>query len=189
MLILASASPRRSELLRQINCEFICRPASCREITAAEEPNPLELVTKNAILKAQAAFDPARAADDIVLGADTVVACGGRIFGKPHDDDEAAQMLRALSGRTHQVCTGIALVKGGAIWHDAAITDVVMKELGDEEIASYVRSGEPRDKAGAYAVQGLAAVFIKKIDGSYSNVVGLPLNCLYELMQKAGVPL
>ncbi len=189
MLILASASPRRSELLRQINCDFICRPASCPEMTAADEPDPVELVTKNAVLKAQAAFDPARASEDIVLGADTVVACGGRIFGKPHDDDEAAQMLRALSGRTHQVCTGIALVKGGEVWHDAAVTDVHMKELSDEEISSYIKSGEPRDKAGAYAIQGLAAVFIEKIDGSYSNVVGLPLNCLYNLMQKAGVPL
>lgn len=186
MLILASASPRRSELLRQINMEFACRPAECEELTSEQESDPVQLVLKNAALKARAAAVFAEPGD-AVLGADTVVSCQGRIFGKPHSDEEASKMLWALSGRVHQVCTGIAVIKDGRLHSDVSVTDVAMKELSIKEIADYVKSGEPHGKAGAYAIQGLAAVFVEKINGSYSNVVGLPLNCLYSLLQKTGI--
>ena len=188
MLILASASPRRRELLTQINCNFVCRVADCTEISPAQEKNPAKLVKQNAILKALAAVDSNKP-DEIILGADTVVACGSQIYGKPKDDTDAFSMLKSLSGRTHQVYTGIALVRGGEIFHDVITTDVTMKELSDEEINRYIASGEPRGKAGAYAIQGLASVFIKKINGCYFNVVGLPLSALYDLAKKADVSL
>lgn len=188
MLILASASPRRSELLNQINCKFVCRPTDCAEISPSQENNPEELVKQNAILKATAAII-AENKNEVILGADTVVAYDGQIYGKPKDDDEAYFMLKNLSGHTHQVYTGIALVCGEKIYYDVAVTDVTMKELTDEEIHSYIKSGEPHGKAGAYAIQGLASVFIKKINGCYFNVVGLPLSCLYDLAKKADVKL
>lgn len=188
MLILASASPRRRELLNQIHCKFVCRPADCAEITFQQEKNPVSLVRQNAVLKAIAAVIEDNK-DEVVLGADTVVACDGQIYGKPKDDKEAFSMLKNLSGRTHQVYTGIALVYSGQIYHDVAVTDVTMKKMTDEEIRRYIRSGEPRGKAGAYAIQGLASVFVEKINGCYFNVVGLPLSRLYDLAKKADVKL
>lgn len=160
MLILASSSPRRKELLAQIGCKFVCRPSSCEELTFRDEPNPQKLVMQNAILKAKASVDNHHK-DEIILGSDTVVALDNKIYGKPKDDNDAFCMLKNLSGKTHQVCTGIALIKNGKIFSDA----------------------------GAYAIQGLASIFIEKINGCYFNVVGLPLNCLYNLCKKADVDL
>lgn len=188
MLILASASPRRKELLAQINCKFICRPSSCEELTFKDEPNPKELVKKNAILKAKASLNKNNP-NEIILGSDTVVALNNIIYGKPHDEKEAFSMLKNLSGKTHQVHTGIALIKNEQIFSDVCTTDVTMKSLSDQEILNYIQTKEPQDKAGAYAIQGLASIFIEKINGCYFNVVGLPLNCLYNLCKKADVDL
>ena len=112
MLVLASSSPRRKELLSQIGCKFVCRPSSCEELTFRDEPNPQKLVMQNAILKAKASVDNHHK-DEIILGSDTVVALDNKIYGKPKDDNDAFCMLKNLSGKTHQVCTGIALIKNG----------------------------------------------------------------------------
>ncbi len=143
---------------------------------------------KDAILKAKASVD-SHHNDEIILGSDTVVALNNKIYGKPKDDNDAFCMLKNLSGKTHQVCTGIALIKNGKIFSDVCTTDVTMKNLSDEEILNYIKTKEPQDKAGAYAIQGLASIFIEKINGCYFNVVGLPLNCLYNLCKKADVDL
>lgn len=143
---------------------------------------------QNAILKAKASVDNHHK-DEIILGSDTVVALDNKIYGKPKNDNDAFCMLKNLSGKTHQVCTGIALIKNGKIFSDVCTTDVTMKNLSDEEILNYIKTKEPQDKAGAYAIQGLASIFIEKINGCYFNVVGLPLNCLYNLCKKADVDL
>lgn len=188
MIVLASASPRRRELLTQINCNFVCRPTDCEEISPQQEPNPAKLVEQNAVLKALSAVDK-NSPQEIILGADTVVAYKKQIYGKPKDEAEAFSMLKNLAGHTHQVYTGIALIHNGKIFHDIAVTDVTMKEITDTEIKRYIASGEPYGKAGSYAIQGLASVFISKINGCYFNVVGLPLSCLYDLAKKADVSL
>lgn len=184
MLILASASPRRQELLRQIACEF-CVMASHAAEEHRQDALPEELVARNALAKAQAVA--AEHSQDVVLGADTTVALDGRIYGKPAARQEAAEMLRALSGRRHDVYTGIALVKDGVSWVDVERTRVYFSALTDDQIECYIDSGEPMDKAGAYAIQGLASMFIVKIEGCYSNVVGLPLYRLVQLFKKAGI--
>ena len=188
MLILASASPRRKELLTQINCKFTARPSNAPELSFKDEPNPEKLVMENAKLKATASVLPQNK-DEIVLGFDTLVYHNGKIFGKPKDDEEAFAMLKNLSGDTHQVYTGVALIYKDKIYQDFAKTDVTMQNLTDGEIWRYIKTGEPKGKAGAYAIQGIASVFITKIMGCYSNVVGLPLNCLYNLAKKADINL
>lgn len=188
MIILASSSPRRKELLQQIGCKFICRPSECKELTSVDEQNPQKLVAQNAILKATASIDPS-SPQEIILGSDTVVALDNIIYGKPKNNEDAYTMLKNLSGKTHQVYTGIALIKNHEIFSDVCVTDVTMKELSDKEIHQYIATKEPLDKAGSYAIQGLASIFIEKINGCYFNVVGLPLNSLYTLCQKAGVNL
>ncbi|MGL5271514.1 MAG: Maf family protein [Selenomonadaceae bacterium] len=186
MIILASASPRRQELLQQIGCTFRCMPSDACEIDR-QDISPQDLVIHNARLKAVAVSGCQ--SDLPVLGADTVVCLDGKIFGKPADSLQARQMLQALSGRWHEVCTGIALVSKGEIWTDAVTTRVRFAELEDAVIERYVASGEPDDKAGAYAIQGAAAAFIEGIEGCYSNVVGLPLARLTKLAKKAGIDL
>jgi septum formation protein len=145
------------------------------------------MVEKNAAAKAQAVarLYPNHA----VLGADTVVALDGHTYGKPDSREDAIRMLKEFSGRTHQVLTGIAWVYNGHLFTDVVKTDVEFAQLADTEIERYVKSGEPMDKAGAYAIQGAAAEFIVGIHGSYSNVVGLPLNATVRLARKAGVNL
>ena len=186
MIILASASPRRQELLQQIGCSFRCITSDACEIER-QDISPQELVIHNARLKAAAVAG--RESNLPVLGADTVVCLAGEIFGKPTDHLQARQMLRALSGRWHEVCTGIALVNKGQIWTDAVTTRVRFAKLDDATIERYAASGEPDDKAGAYAIQGQAAAFIEGIEGCYSNVVGLPLERLTKLAKKAGIEL
>lgn len=185
MLILASASPRRQELLQQLGWAFRVVKSEAEEVSdPAMEPE--RLVLENAGRKArEVAARVGR--QEFVLGADTVVSIQGRIFGKPADAGDAKRMLRCLSGQVHMVSTGVALAHGGEVWQAAAHTMVAFAELSDAEIARYVATGEPLDKAGAYAIQGRAAAFVTRIEGSYSNVVGLPLHLLTVLAGKAGI--
>ena len=185
MLILASASPRRQELLQQIGCDFRVFVSHAEELSESGV-SPEKLATENARRKAEdvASRDTPGLP---VLGADTVVAVDATILGKPKDEEDAARMLRLLSGRRHFVYTGVALVYHGATYTSVVQTAVWMDKMSDEEISAYIATGEPMDKAGAYAVQGIAAKFIPKIEGSFSNVVGLPLHEVKNLARKAGI--
>lgn len=183
MLVLASASPRRRELLLQAGYRFEVHPAHINEDVQAGE-DPIAYVTRLAREKAEAVFaeltgsDPARRYGGeslAVLGADTTVTLDDHILAKPENDADAARMLRLLSGRTHRVITGVALATAGATEVAAEITAVRFLTLSDRDIAEYVATGEPMDKAGAYAIQGRAARWIPRIEGCYFNVVGLPL--------------
>lgn len=182
MFILASASPRRRELLQQIDASFEVKVSSVEEVTGGNLA-PAEIVVENAVRKAKAF--PGYA----VLGADTIVFLDGRVYGKPKDGEEAKAMLRALAGREHEVATGIAWVHAGEVFTDVETTRVFFAPLTEEAIDAYVKTGEPLDKAGAYAIQGRAAQFIESIEGSFSNVVGLPLYAVCRLAGKAGVNL
>jgi septum formation protein len=172
MLVLASRSPRRAELLEAAGIPFTVRAADVDE-TALEGESPRDYVLRVAEEKARAV------SGDIILAADTTVVLGNEIMGKPKDAADAIRMLRALSGQRHQVITGICLTRGNEIIRDIESTDVWFSPLSDNEIKGYVASGEPMDKAGAYGIQGLASRFIDRIDGSYTNVVGLPVALVY----------
>lgn len=186
MFILASASPRRRELLQQIKASFTVKVSQAEEVTGGSLA-PAEIVVENAVRKAKAVSEeyPGQA----VLGADTIVFLDGRVFGKPHDAEEARKMLSTLAGREHEVATGIAWLHDGQVFTDVETTRVFFAPMTEEEIAAYVDTGEPLDKAGAYAIQGQAAAFIDSIAGSFSNVVGLPLYAVCRLAGKAGVDL
>lgn len=186
-IVLASASPRRQELLRQIGCGFRVVVSDAEELSG-DGISPERLAVENARRKAEdvAAKEGGNAP---VLGADTVVAVDETILGKPKDETDAVRMLRLLSGRQHFVYTGIALAYRGEIYEGVVRTEVWVDELSEKEIEAYIVTGEPMDKAGAYAVQGIAAKFIPRIDGSFSNVVGLPLHAVKELARKAGIVL
>jgi septum formation protein len=175
MLVLASRSPRRSEILRQAGIEFIARATNVDE-AVREGENPEGYVRRLAEAKAMAVE---AGPEDIVLGADTTVALDHHLLGKPEDTEDAARMLSLLSGRRHEVITGICLKLGRRIVVDSAVTLVWFAHLTEAEIAVYIASGEPMDKAGAYAIQGLASKFVEKIDGCYFNVVGLPVALVY----------
>ena len=206
-LILASASPRRAELLRAagITFEIIVTdvdeqvrpgemPSAYVRRLAAEKSAAAQLGTAKAAPHDRrrddlayvghrfSGADPRGDADVIILGADTVVVIDGQILGKPRDDDEAASMLRRLSGTRHEVLTGISLRHGASELGRVETTTVHFTPLSDAEVEWYVASGEGRDKAGAYAIQGLASRFISRIDGSYSNVVGLPVAAVHEVL-------
>ena len=186
MIILASGSPRRKELLEQVGASFVVSVSDAAE-ESSDRLEPEELVRINAVATAKAVA--AEYPEKPVLGADTVVSLDGHTYGKPCDKNEACRMLENFSGRTHQVSTGIAMVVKGEIYTDVVTTKVTFGAMSQEEISRYVETGEPLDKAGAYAVQGIAARFIEKIEGSYSNVVGLPLYAVTQLARKAGVDL
>jgi len=179
MLILASQSPRRRQLLAGAGFEFLVRPADVDESWRPGE-DPVTHVKRLARDKARAV---AAGPDDVVLGADTVVVVDGEILGKPADAADAARMLRRLSGRAHQVYTGVCLKRGALELLDCEVTLVRFAALSEREIAEYVASDEPLDKAGAYAVQGLASKFIERIEGCYFNVVGLPVARVYRLLK------
>lgn len=171
-LILASGSPRRLELLRQIGVEPRVVVSHSEEEKKAA--SPAELVQHNALVKGRDVVQ--KVGDRVpVLAADTVVALEGRILGKPGSPEKARAMLWQLSGKTHQVLTGLAVFHEGKVWQHVEVTEVTFATLTDREIDRYVATGEPLDKAGAYGIQGRAALFIPAIRGSYSNVVGLPL--------------
>jgi len=180
-IILASASPRRAELLRAAGIEFDVLPADVDETPRPGE-QPAAYVRRLAEEKACAVATTAR--NYPVLAADTTVVADGHILGKPVDDEDARRMLRMLSGERHEVITGVALVHRGEMHAHVESTSVEFTEMTDDEIAWYVATGEPRDKAGAYAIQGYASRFIARIDGSYSNVVGLPISLVYQMLSR-----
>ncbi len=179
-LVLASRSPRRAELLQAGGFAFTVRAADIDETPLPGE-FARDYVLRIAGEKARAV---AAAASESVLAADTSVVLGSEIMGKPKDAADARRMLRALSGRMHEVVTGICLKRGDRVVRDVASTSVWFAPLSMEEIESYVASGEPMDKAGAYGIQGLASRFIERIDGSYTNVVGLPVALVYRLLRE-----
>ncbi|MGE5245427.1 MAG: Maf family protein [Betaproteobacteria bacterium] len=178
-LILASASPRRAELLRAAGFDFHVVPTDVDESTRPGEA-PEHYVRR---LSAEKSAAVPAGADAVVLGADTAVVVDEDVLSKPRDDEEAAWMLRRLSGRRHDVLTGISLRQGAHELGRVERTGVYFAPLTDADIAWYVASGEGRDKAGAYAIQGLASRFIPRIEGSYSNVVGLPVSAMFELLR------
>jgi septum formation protein len=189
MLILASASPRRSELLAQAGLKFTAVPANLNEDLLPDEA-AAAYVQRLAEEKAQAVWNAHRSADTVdepllVLGADTCVVCDGHILGKPTDTSDARRMLELLSGRTHAVLTGLVVVKGDKIVRDLEITQVTFNCIEDSEIVKYIASGEPLDKAGAYAIQGYAARWIPRIEGCYFNVMGLPIARTIALLAEA----
>lgn len=182
LILLASASPRRSELLRQIGVPHAVRPVDVDESVRSGEA-PSAYVMRLAETKAAALWDRIAVRERMpVLAADTTVALEGEIFGKPADLDEARAMLGRLSGRTHEVHTAVAVRHEGGAAARISSSSVSLRELGSEEIAAYWATGEPADKAGGYAVQGRAAVFIRHIAGSYSGIMGLPLFETWELL-------
>ena len=179
-LVLASGSPRRRELLEQMGYSgFEVLPAKGEE-TAPEGLSPDKLVEQLALQKAREVF--VLRPDCTVIGADTVVVLEGRVLGKPRDEADAMEMLAALSGRSHEVYTGMAVLSGNRVLTHAECTRVDFRPITEGEIAAYVATGEPMDKAGSYGIQGKACVFIRGIVGDYYNVVGLPVCALGELL-------
>lgn len=185
MLVLASASPRRQELLLNAGIEFTVRPTNIAEIPEAKE-GPRDMAERLARAKAEAAQRESR--EHYILGADTVVFVTGQILNKPENANDATRMLRLLSGRTHQVTTGVCLLSpnGRAADLRSETTLVTVNELTDEDIRAYVASGEPMDKAGAYGIQGIASRWISRIEGDYFNVVGLPVALVYRMLRESG---
>jgi septum formation protein len=184
-IVLASASPRRAELLSAAGVAFDVDPADVDE-SIRDGESPPAYVQRVAADKARAVH--IRRPNDIVVAADTTVVVDGQILGKPADGDDARRMLRLLSGRAHQVMTGVAVAAGVRLDARIDVTTVGFSVLGEDEIDWYVASGEPLDKAGAYGIQGLASRFVTRIEGSYSNVVGLPVALVYEMLKALHPP-
>ena len=180
-LLLASRSPRRAELLAAAGFEFEVAPTEIDETRLRDEP-PRAYVAR--LADAKAAFVADRHPGRVVLGADTLVIADERLLGKPVDDQDAATMLRCLSGRAHVVLTAVTIRQDDRRVADVGATRVIFVSLSDETVASYVASGEPRDKAGAYAIQGLASRFVDRIEGSYTNVVGLPIALVDRMLRE-----
>jgi septum formation protein len=177
-LVLASSSPQRRAILERLGVPFTLRPVEVAELDHGE---PAEVAAENALRKARAASTGGDA-QETVLGVDTLVALDRRIYGKPPDEHGAAETLRALSGATHTVFSGVALLDGGGERLAVARTQVSFRELRDDLIERYLASGEWRGRAGGYAIQGLGAVFVREIHGDYENVVGLPLATLLDML-------
>jgi len=183
MIVLASASPRRQELLRNAGIPFSVQPADVDESPYKWEA-PRACAERLAREKALAVFRTRPR--DLVLGADTVVVVDEIVLGKPRDAADAIRMLGLLSGRSHQVVTGVCLVGPAFEYARSATTVVTMLKLSDDEIRGYIATGEPMDKAGAYAIQGIASRWIPRIEGDYSNVVGLPVSLVYGMLRERG---
>ena len=186
-IILASGSPRRRELLEMLGLKFEIRPARGGE-HPPEGAGPEETVLALAGAKAEEIAEHS-AENDVIIAADTIVWLDGKLLGKPHDEADAARMLRALSGREHEVWTGVALISGAERVSGAEQTYVKFRDLTDGEIAAYIATGEPMDKAGAYGAQGYASLFVEGIRGDFFNVMGLPLCRLGKMLGKLGVKL
>ncbi len=179
-LILASQSPRRRELLGLFRIPFLVRVADIDE-TMDPHASPADEVARVSRLKALA-ID--HAPEDVVIAADTIVVCDGRVLGKPRSEEEAKQMLRFLSGRDHQVMTGMTVLRGQEAVVCTEVTDLHFRSLSNREIDAYVATGEPMDKAGAYGIQGGAALFCSRMEGDYYNVMGLPVCRLSRILAR-----
>jgi septum formation protein len=182
-IILASTSPRRKELLEQIGLEFTIQPSDYEEdMTLSMTPSDLVVY----LAKGKATPVAAKNPEAIVVGADTIVAFKDQVLGKPKSAEEAAQTLRLLSGQKNQIITGLCVTctATGQTLTYTSVTDVYMRDITDQEIDNYVASGQPLDKAGSYAVQDHGGVFIDRVDGDYSAVVGVPLNKLWQFLQQ-----
>ena len=188
ILILASASPRRAQLLEQIGVTFAQAPQEIDETPAAGE-SAEALAERLALKKARAAYAVQEQSGCIVLGSDTVIVAGDAILGKPEHADDALRMLALLSNRRHRVCTAVSLVSGNRSASRLSVTEVSFREIKLKEAQAYWETGEPHGKAGAYAIQGLGAVFIAQISGSYSGVMGLPLYETAQLLAEFGIPI
>ena len=188
-IILASQSPRRRQLLEQIGLEGFDILVPDADESYDPALSPQEIVGSICRKKAEAARALAGDGDALLIAADTMVFLDGLRLGKPHSQEEAHAMLRALSGRTHHVCTGVTVCRGERIDTRVETTGVAFRPLTDREIRCYIRTGEPMDKAGAYGVQGKAALFVSGIDGDYFNVMGLPLHLLGQMLEDFGVDL
>ena len=184
-IVLASQSPRRRELLGKMGLTFTAQSPNIDE-EAVQGLSALELV--KALSREKALHIAAdEASDTVVIGSDTVVVLDGEVLGKPGSPAQAAEMLSALSGRSHEVCTGVTVCRGDQVVSEAEVTQVTFRPLTEEEILWYVQTGEPMDKAGAYGIQGYGALFVEKICGDYSNVVGLPVCRLGRMLLSFGV--
>ncbi|MBS4208958.1 Maf family protein [Bacillus sp. FJAT-50079] len=183
-LILASSSPRRKELLGKLSIPFISHSCDVDE-TVSTSLSPSEIVT--VLAKRKAAAVSRQYPQSYIIGSDTIVVSNQLVLGKPKDEKEARQMLRTLSGRVHSVYTGVAVLHDGVEYVFYEKTDVEFWELSEEEIERYIDSGEPFDKAGAYGIQGLGALFVKSISGDYYSVVGLPVSRLARVLAEMGV--
>ena len=197
MIILASQSPRRHELMKLTGLPFTVRVADIDETMDPALPVQQE-VTRVSRRKAQAIaagaaqleeIQPITPPDDIVIAADTIVVIDGRELGKPRSEEEALGMLRLLSGRTHEVVTVLSVCKGSQLESEAVVTKVTFRTLCEEELRAYVRTGEPMDKAGSYGIQGYGAMFVSRIEGDYFSVMGLPLCPLCRMLRAFGVPI
>lgn len=188
-LVLASTSPRRRRLLAMLGTRFELETPAVDESSFDDMAPPDRLVMR--LAEAKARDVATRRPDDVVIGADTVVVLDGQVLGKPRDREEARRMLTRLSGRTHQVWTGVAVVHraAGRAAVEAERTDVTFRPLSPDEVERYVQLGEGMDKAGAYAVQGVGAVFVERLEGCYYNVVGLPLARLHRMLEGFGLSL
>ena len=184
-LILASQSPRRRELLGLTGLDFVVRVADIDE-TMDETGAPAEEVARVSRMKALAVE---READDVVIAADTIVVCEGKVLGKPKDAEDAFRMLSLLSGRNHQVMTGMTVLQGDEVVTHTEVTKIRFRNLLSEEIRAYIATGEPMDKAGAYGIQGGAALFCTRMEGDYYNVMGLPVCRLAMILRSFGLPI
>lgn len=186
-LILASSSPRRKDILQQLGLKFDIISSNIEEVFD-KNLNPEEVAKS---LAYQKAYDVASnlKGEYLIIGSDTIVVLNNEILGKPYDEHDVYSMLRKLSGKTHQVMTGLCVynTKDNSYLAETDINMVRFREISDEEIASYIKSGEPFDKAGSYAIQGLAAVFVEHIEGTYSGIVGLPIYTLDKMLKHYGI--
>ena len=185
-LVLASASPRRAELLKLLQSEFEVLPCPIPEDRLNGE-SPAVMVQRLAYAKARAARELRR--HSTIVGADTVVVLGESVFGKPVSAEVARHMLQSLSGKIHSVLTGVCVWRRETCLVDFCRTDVIFSRMSEQEIAAYLKTGEPQDKAGAYAIQGFAARFVERVEGCYFNVVGLPVSLVYQMLKRTGYAL
>jgi septum formation protein len=185
-IILASTSPRRKEILENIKLNFEIVPSPYEEDMSLPL-TPTELVKE--LSKGKASAVASNYTDAVVIGADTIVAHGEKVLGKPKSVEQAKEMLKMLSGTTHSVITGLTVIDTatGTMYNEAIETKISLKELSDKEIDAYIATGEPMDKAGSYAIQGFAALFVTKIEGDYFGVMGLPVSRLGEILKQIGI--
>lgn len=183
-IILASKSPRRIELLKLMGLEFSVHPCTAEEVIE-DDWSPKQVVESLALQKAQAIFN--LHPDCCVIGADTIVWLNGEVIGKPRSKEDAHSILSKLQGNTHEVYTGIAVITPNETQRRHCITQVTFSPMSQSEIDGYIASGEPMDKAGAYGMQGIGGVFVESVNGSSFNVIGMPINILYQMLKKANV--